>query len=427
MFNLRRLLLTIFLCVAFAAVPAAAQSNLTQANLTQILDTITNPDGTLFNGTVMITWNGSSSSGTGTISPVTSSTPVYSGALSVLLVPTTTAPAGTYYVVVYNSSNGLVTWSETWQVPPSPTALTLSQVRQSSTKGSGAGGGSVGGTQFATLPVAISQITDLSTDLSSINTSLTSLSAQIATLTTQVNSGGSGGSSTALQSQVTALSTTVTNLGSTVAGNTASIGTLTTGVNSVTATVTSNGDLLNTLNTAVVALNSSVTNLTNTVNAFGAGGSNALYVDAESPGGLINGTNSIFSLAQTPSPSASLLLYRNGLLQLNGPNYTLTGTTVTFTAAPASTDSLEAYYRVSGASSNIAVLTDGEIPVGPINGVNPVFTLVTTPNPVNGLRLYKNGVLLSPMNDFNLSGSTISFVTLAIPQAGDTLQASYRH
>jgi outer membrane murein-binding lipoprotein Lpp len=421
MFNFRRLLLTIILCVAFATHPAAAQTN-----LTQILDTITNPDGTLFNGTVMVSWNGSSSSGIGTISPVTSSTPVYSGALSVLLVPTTTAPNGTYYVVVYNSSNGLVTWSETWQVPPSATPLTVSQVRQSSTKGSGPGGGSVGGTQFATIPVAISQITGLSTDLSTINTSLAALNSQIAALTAQVNAGGSGGSLTALQSQVNALSTNVTALSASVAGNTASISTITTGLNTVTATVSSNGVLLNTLNTSVIALNSSVTNLANTVNAFSAGGSNAMYVDAETPGGLINGTNTIFSLAQPPT-LGSLLLYRNGLLQLSVQNYTLAGTTVTFTTSPASSDRLEAYYRISGASSSIAVLTDGEIPGGIINGVNQFFTLATAPNPVNSLRLYKNGLLLSPGNDFNLAGLTISFVLAATPQAGDTLQASYRH
>ncbi|HEY1949609.1 MAG TPA: hypothetical protein VGG97_21545 [Bryobacteraceae bacterium] len=421
MFNFRRLLLTIIFCAAFAAVPAAAQSN-----LTQILDTITNPDGTLFNGSVMISWNGSSSSGTATISPVTSSTPVYSGALSVLLAPTTIAPSGTYYVVVYNSSNGLVTWSEIWQVPPSTTPLTVSQVRQSSTKGSGSG--STGGTQYATLPIAIGQVTDLSTNLSTLNASIASLNSQIAALTTQVNSGGSV---TALQTQVNTLAGAVSGLTTTVTGNTASVSTLTTNLGAVTSTVSSNGNLLTALSTTVGTLNSSVTNLANTVNAFSAGGSNAMFIDSEIPAGTVNGTNSAFSLAQTPSPSASLSLYRNGLLQLNNVNFTLAGTAVTFMAGslPQTNDRLDAYYRVSGASSTIAVITDGEIPGGSINGINPVFTLAAAPNPVNGLRLYKNGLLLAPGlgNDFTLSGLTISFLPGAIPQSGDTLQASYRH
>jgi hypothetical protein len=166
------------------------------------------------------------------------------------------------------------------------------------------------------------------------------------------------------------------------------------------------------------------------VNAFSAGGSNAMFIDSETPAGTVNGTNSAFSLAQTPF-SSSLSLYRNGLLQLNNVNFTLAGTAVTFLAGslPQTNDRLEAYYRVSGVSSTIAVITDGEIPGGVINGVNPVFTLATAPNPVNSLRLYKNGLLLAPgaSNDFTLSGATISFVTGAIPQSGDTLQASYRH
>jgi uncharacterized protein YoxC len=422
MFNIRRLLLTIILCVGFAAAHAPAQSN-----LTQILDTITNPNGTLFNGTVMISWNGSSSSGTTTVSPVTSTTPVYSGALSVLLVPTTTAPSGTYYVVVYNSSNGLVTWSEIWQVPPSTTPLTVSQVRQSTTKGSGSGSG--GGTQYATLPIAIGQVTGLSTDLNNLSASVTSLNTEIAALTTEVNSGAS---LTALQAQVDALSTTVSGLSTlsaSVTGNTTSIGTLTTNLAALTSTVNTNVSSLSTLTTNVGTLGSSVTNLTNTVNSLGAGGSSAMFVDSETPAGTMNGTNGVFSLAQTPSPSASLSLYRNGLLQLNGVNFTLAGTAVTFTASniPVSGDLLEAYYRVSGTSGAIAIFTDGEIPGGSINGTNPVFTLAVAPNPVTSLRLYKNGVLLAPVNDFTLTGATITFVTAAIPQAGDTLQASYRH
>lgn len=378
MFNFRRLLLIIIFCAAFAAGSASAQSN-----LTQILDSITNPDGTLFNGTVVITWNGSSASGIGTVSPLSSSTSVYSGALSVFLVPTTTAPSGTYYVVVYNSSNGLVTWSEIWQVPPSLTSLTVSQVRQASTKGSG--GGSTGGTQYATLPISISQVTGLSTNLNTLNASVVSLTTQVSTLTTNLST--------------------------------------------LTLTDTANGDTLAALGTTVASLSTSLTNLTNTVNSLGAGGSNASFVDSETPGGAENGTNTAFSLAQTPSPAASLSLYRNGLLQMSGVNFSLAGMALTFSAGniPLSGDLIEAYYRISGSSGAVAIFADGEIPGGSINGTNASFGLAASPNPVTSLRLYKNGVLLSPVNDFTLSGAAITFVTAAIPQIGDTLQASYRH
>ena len=53
MVNFRQLLIAILIAATLVACSAFAQTN-----LTQILDTITNPDGTPFNGTVVITWNG---------------------------------------------------------------------------------------------------------------------------------------------------------------------------------------------------------------------------------------------------------------------------------------------------------------------------------------------------------------------------------
>src|SRR4051794_36287735 len=90
-----------------------------QSNLTQIRDTIYNANGTPFNGTVVITWNGASSTLTGSVSPLSTSARIYNGALSVLLVPTTTAGGNSYYQVIYSSSDGTTQWTETWQVPPS--------------------------------------------------------------------------------------------------------------------------------------------------------------------------------------------------------------------------------------------------------------------------------------------------------------------
>src|SRR3954453_23404290 len=166
MVNVRRRFLATILFTTLFVYSAFAQST-----LTQILDTIHNPDGTTFNGTVVITWNGFSGSGSG--ARVSVSARVFHGALSVFLAPTTTAAPGSYYRVAYTSSNGLVTYTEAWQVPPSPTPLTVSQVRVSSTS-SGGGSGSGPGVQYATLPIAISQVTNLSADLSLINGSVRS-------------------------------------------------------------------------------------------------------------------------------------------------------------------------------------------------------------------------------------------------------------
>ena len=52
----------------------------------------------------------------------------------------------------------------------------------------------------------------------------------------------------------------------------------------------------------------------------------------EAPTGVVDGTNGIFGLASAPSPTSSLLLYRNGLLMLVGAghDFTLAGATITF-------------------------------------------------------------------------------------------------
>lgn len=379
MLKFRQLLTILFVCSVVFISGAHAQST-----LTEIRDTVTNSNGSPFNGTVVITWNGYANPGT--VSPLSTSASIYNGALSVLLVPTTTATAGAYYQVVYNSSDGTVTWSEIWQVPPSATPLTIAQVRQSSTQaGSGPGssppsgpGGSTG--QYATIPIPISEISGLSSDLAAINGTINALAAIV----------NGTGSLASIQTQVNNLTTTV---------------------NGLSANVT-------VLNNEVASLNSMI-----------SGSSEAVFVDAETPSGTVNGTNTAFNLANTPSPAASLEIYRNGLVQTNGVDYTLSGMTITFQSGsiPLTGDLLQAYYRMAGTAAP-ASFSDDETPGGNINGTNLTFTLATAPAPPISLKLYKNGLLLTQNVDYTISGSTITFAnTTVTPKSGDLLTAYYRH
>lgn len=79
-----------------------------------------------------------------------------------------------------------------------------------------------------------------------------------------------------------------------------------------------------------------------------------------------------------------------------------------------------------GGGGSFSVFQDSEAPLGTINGTNPTFTLQTAPNPPGSLELTKNGVVQKPSVDFTVSGSTITFLTAAIPQTGDILLAWYR-
>ena len=108
---------------------------------------------------------------------------IYNGALSLLLVPSTTAPGGSNYLVIYHSSDGTVTWTESWAVPPSTTAVSeVSTVcaclqppgRASGSDDAGSGtGGTTGGAQYATLPITIAQVTGLGSSLVSLTSANT--------------------------------------------------------------------------------------------------------------------------------------------------------------------------------------------------------------------------------------------------------------
>jgi hypothetical protein len=77
------------------------------------------------------------------------------------------------------------------------------------------------------------------------------------------------------------------------------------------------------------------------------GGSSFNFVDGESPGGVVDGSNLSFTLANTPSPATSLHLFRNGLMQKLGFDYTFSGATIVFVtiATPQPGDTILAEYR----------------------------------------------------------------------------------
>jgi hypothetical protein len=81
------------------------------------------------------------------------------------------------------------------------------------------------------------------------------------------------------------------------------------------------------------------------------GGSSPNFADAETPSGSCNGSNTSFSLANSPSPAGSLILVQRtaagvgSVLFAGGVDYTLSGASITTVNAPASGDSLLAWYR----------------------------------------------------------------------------------
>jgi len=75
------------------------------------------------------------------------------------------------------------------------------------------------------------------------------------------------------------------------------------------------------------------------------GGSTPNFSDQEIPSGAINGVNTEFTLANAPSPPASLRLVQNGLILEFGVDFALSDQTLTFGTAPSGGDTLLAWYR----------------------------------------------------------------------------------
>jgi hypothetical protein len=79
----------------------------------------------------------------------------------------------------------------------------------------------------------------------------------------------------------------------------------------------------------------------------GGGGTSPNFADAETPAGLVNGSNATYTLLFAPSPGSSLTLFRNGLLMRQGTDYTISTNIITFFVAstPQPGDVITANYR----------------------------------------------------------------------------------
>lgn len=69
-------------------------------------------------------------------------------------------------------------------------------------------------------------------------------------------------------------------------------------------------------------------------------------IDDENISGTINGVNQTFTINHAPSPVSSLKVYRGGARQRITEDYTLSGSTITFTIAPQVGEILLADYRI---------------------------------------------------------------------------------
>ena len=79
-----------------------------------------------------------------------------------------------------------------------------------------------------------------------------------------------------------------------------------------------------------------------------------------------------------------------------------------------------------GSGGGSVGFVDEEVPSGAVDGSNVAFSISSAPTPVSSLHLFRNGLLQKVGFDYTLSGTSITFVSAATPQPGDTVLASYR-
>lgn len=278
---------------------------LAQPALTTIQDVLYKADGTRFNGTLNISWPSFQSADNAAIVMQTLNVNVIAGNLRVQLVPSATGTPPSDYTVTY-SSDGRVQFQETWAVPSSATPLTVSDVRVAAATGSsttvtgGTAGGTGGTVALAPTPIPESQVTGLVSDLAA----------------RPVKGPGFAAGSTAV--------------------------------------VDGSG-----------LLESASGNATDCMHVNGSSGPCGTgapsFVDGDLPSGTLDGLNATFTLTALPVPSTSLALYRNGVLQKQSFDYTITGNTLLFATAstPQPGDILLANYRVANSSGGVAVSYSG--------------------------------------------------------------------
>jgi len=253
--------------------------------LTTIQDVVYNADGSPYNGFAVIKWMPFVAGDTSLIATQSLTVNITGGNLMVQLVPTTNATPAGYYTVTFTSA-GNDQFTESWSVPPSTKPLRVQDVMMP------------GGT-------APSPLTTGDTPLQ--ESSVIGLLADLAVRPMEGSAFAAGR----------------------------------------TAVIDSTG-----------AMEGAAGNVSDCVHVDGSSGpcgsggtgiAGPNFTDAEVPAGLLNGGNTSFTLNAVPTPVSSVALFRNGVLQKPGLDYTLSGNTLQFLAAstPQTGDTLLASYRVT--------------------------------------------------------------------------------
>lgn len=138
----------------------------------------------------------------------------------------------------------------------------------------------------------------------------------------------------------------------------------------------------------------------------GTGGLLTELVLNETPAGVVDGTNTIFEIANTPSAASTVMLWLNGQLLKQGSDYSVAGKIITFLCdPPLADDILLAMYTKVVTVKQFSM--NEEVSFTAVSGVTKI-RVENVPNPTTSLMLFRNGQLLTQGLDYTLSSRDVT-------------------
>lgn len=135
-----------------------------------------------------------------------------------------------------------------------------------------------------------------------------------------------------------------------------------------------------------------------------------------------DGSTVAFTLSETPAVANSVMVFVDGILQKVTTNYSISGSTLTFTSAPDASAEVEAKHM--GLRGVIRRGPDYQYDAFTGDGSTVAFTLSNTGVPTNSAFVFYNGVCIKPTTDYSISGSTMT-LTFA-PVASSEIMVRYQ-
>jgi hypothetical protein len=131
-----------------------------------------------------------------------------------------------------------------------------------------------------------------------------------------------------------------------------------------------------------------------------------------------DGSTVNFTLTSAPTSENNLLVFIDGVFQAHN-SYSVSGTTLTFSTAPANTRVVTVYHarsNVSGANMIVDTMTG--------DNIDTTLTLSVAPVSVNNVQVYFDGVYQNKAN-YSISGTTLTFSTA--PATGCSCRSYYTY